>query len=51
MLTEMDLGLKGEKGGLMMLPSYVDILPTGYAIYYIPFFVYYTISHTIKLLY
>lgn len=29
MLTEMDLGLHGKKGGLMMLPSYVDILPTG----------------------
>jgi hypothetical protein len=32
MLTEMDLGLDGKKGGLMMLPSYVDNLPTGYAI-------------------
>jgi hypothetical protein len=29
MLTEMDLGLAGKQGGLMMLPSFVDILPTG----------------------
>jgi hypothetical protein len=35
MLTEMDLGLAGEKGGLMMLPSFVDILPTGYVFHFL----------------
>lgn len=29
MLEQMELGLQGKEGGLMMLPSFVDILPTG----------------------
>jgi hypothetical protein len=28
-IQQMDLGLKGDPGGLLMLPSFVDILPTG----------------------
>ena len=29
LLHEMELGLRGERGGLMMLPSFVDVLPSG----------------------
>lgn len=29
MITQMELGLQGKPGGLMMLPSFVDVLPTG----------------------
>ena len=28
-LMQMEQGLKGEEGGLMMLPSFVDVFPTG----------------------
>ena len=29
MLKEMQIGLEGKEGGLFMLPSFVDILPSG----------------------
>ena len=29
MVKQMELGLQGKEGGLMMLPSFVDVLPSG----------------------
>ena len=29
MVQQMEAGLEGKPGGLLMLPSYVDILPSG----------------------